>query len=100
MSFELLDDRIAVEVKKQTKTSGGLILPDGVPMDFCRGEVVVRGPGKWSIVTNDRLPMDIEVGDEVIFSEFAGVKDVKVDDKKIIVLREIDILVKIRKGTK
>ncbi len=86
-----LADRLVVKpVQKEEMTKGGIYLPDTAKEKPQEGEVVAVGPGR---VTDDgkRIPMDVKVGDRVIYSKYGG-SEIKIDDVEMIILRESDIL--------
>jgi chaperonin GroES len=88
-----LADRLVVKpVQKEEMTKGGIYLPDTAKEKPQEGEIVAVGPGR---MTDDgkRIPMDIKVGDRVIYSKYGG-SEIKVDDVDMIILRESDILAK------
>jgi chaperonin GroES len=88
-----LADRIVVKpVKKEEMTKGGILIPDTAKEKPQEGEVVAVGPGK---ITDDgkRIPMDLKVGDQVIYAKYGG-SEIKIDDIEMIILRESDILAK------
>lgn len=88
-----LADRLVVKpVEKEEKTKSGIILPDTAKEKPQEGEVVAVGPGR---MTDDgkRIPMDLKVGDRVIYSKYGG-SEIKIDDVEMIILRESDILAK------
>ena len=88
-----LADRLVVKpIEKEEKTKGGIILPDTAKEKPQEGEVVAVGPGR---MTDDgkRIPMDLKVGDRVIYSKYGG-SEIKIDDVEMIILRESDILAK------
>jgi len=88
-----LADRLVVKpVQKEEMTKGGIYLPDTAKEKPQEGEVIAVGPGK---MTDDgkRIPMDLQVGDRVIYSKYGG-SEIKVDDVEMIILRESDILAK------
>jgi chaperonin GroES len=88
-----LADRVVVKpVEKEEKTKSGIILPDTAKEKPQEGEVIAVGPGK---MTDDgkRIPMDLKVGDRVIYSKYGG-SEIKIDDVEMIILRESDILAK------
>lgn len=88
-----LADRVLVKpIEKEEKTKSGIYLPDTAKEKPQEGEVVAVGPGK---VTDDgkRIPMDLKVGDKVIYAKYGGT-EIKVDDEEMIILRESDILAK------
>jgi chaperonin GroES len=88
-----LADRVLVKpIEKEEKTKSGIYLPDTAKEKPQEGEVMAVGPGK---VTDDgkRIPMDLKVGDRVIYAKYGGT-EIKVDDEELIILRESDILAK------
>lgn len=86
-----LGDRVVVEpLEAEEKTKGGIILPDTAKEKPQEGKVVAVGKGK----VNDKgelIPMEVKVGDKVLYGKYAGT-EVTVDDKQYIILREDDIL--------
>jgi chaperonin GroES len=88
-----LADRLVVKpVQKEEKTKGGIIIPDTAKEKPQEGEVVAVGPGRMTD-EGQRIAMDIEVGDRVIYSKYGGA-EIKIDDVEMIILRESDILAK------
>ncbi len=88
-----LADRLVVKpVQKEEMTKSGIVLPDTAKEKPQEGEVVAVGPGR---MTDDvkRVPMDVKVGDIVIFAKYGG-SEIKIDDQELIILRESDILAK------
>jgi chaperonin GroES len=88
-----LADRVLVKpIEKEEKTRSGIILPDTAKEKPQEGKVIAVGPGK---VTDDgkRIPMDLKVGDMVIYAKYGGT-EIKVDEEELIILRESDILAK------
>ncbi len=93
VKLEPLGDRVVVKpVPKEEVTKGGIVLPDTVKEKPQEGEVIAVGPGR---MTDDgkRLPMDVKVGDIVIYAKYGGT-EIKEDDDELIILRESDILAK------
>jgi len=91
-----LADRLVVRpIEKDEKTKGGIILPDTAKEKPQEGEVVAVGPGR---MTEDgkRIPMEVKIGDRVIYAKYGG-SEIKIDDIEMIILRESDILA-IKKG--
>lgn len=92
MNLRPLQDRIIVErIEEETTTAGGIIIPDTVTKEKPQeGKIVAVGKGK---VTEDGrvIPMDVKVGDLVLFGKYAG-SDVKIDGKEYLIMREDDIL--------
>jgi chaperonin GroES len=88
-----LADRVLVKpIEKEEKTKSGIYLPDTAKEKPQEGEVMAIGPGK---MTDDgkRIPMDLKVGDRVIYAKYGGT-EIKVDDEELMILRESDILAK------
>lgn len=92
MHVQPLNDRVVVKPKpREEKTKGGVILPDTAikerPME---GEVIAVGPGARS--NNGKLiPMNVKVGQRVLFAKYAGT-EFKIDDEEFLILQERDIL--------
>ena len=81
-----LADRVRIEPKEaETKTAGGLYIPDTAKEKPQQGKVVAAGPGKKD------EPMEVKVGDEVLYGKYAGT-EVTVDDKKYLIVKQSDIL--------
>jgi chaperonin GroES len=86
-----LADRLVVRpIQKEEMTKSGIFIPDTAKEKPQEGEVIAVGPGK---MTDDgkRIPMDLKVGDRVIYSKYGG-SEIKIDDVEMIILRESDIL--------
>ena len=91
MSFRPLSDRILVErVEESEKTKGGIIIPDTAKEKPAEGKVVATGNGRMG-EDGKLLPMDVKIGDRVLFSKYGGT-EVKVDDKEYQIVREDDIM--------
>jgi chaperonin GroES len=91
MNLRPLQDRIIVKrVEEETKTAGGLFIPETAKEKPQRGEIVAVGNGKK---TEDGkvLPLDVKVGDIVLFGKYAGT-EIKVDGDDFLMMREDDIL--------
>lgn len=81
-----LADRVLVEPKEaETKTASGLYIPDTAKEKPQEGKVIAAGPGKKD------EPMDVKVGDEVIYGKYAGT-EVTVEGKKYLIVKQSDIL--------
>lgn len=85
-----LGDRVVVKVVKEEKTAGGLVLPDTAQEKPQTGEVVAVGPGKVQD-NGQRLPMDVSVGEKVLFAKYSGT-EVKLEGETYLLLAEKDIL--------
>ena len=93
MSIRPIGDRIAVKpVAVEEKTKSGIVLPGSAQEKPHQGEVVAVGSGYVSHATGQRIPLEVKVGDKVVYGRHAGV-DVKFDGEELILLTENDILV-------
>jgi chaperonin GroES len=93
VKLQPLADRLVVKpTEKDEKTKSGIYLPDTAKEKPQEGEVVAVGPGKLT-EEGKRIPMDLKVGDKVIYSKYGG-SEIKIDDVEMIILRESDILAK------
>ena len=91
MGFKPLHDRVLVRrVEEETKTAGGIILPDTAQEKPSEGEIVATGGGLRN-EDGTVTPLDVKVGDRVLFGKFGGT-EVKVDGEDLMILRESDIL--------
>ncbi|MFW0776943.1 MAG: co-chaperone GroES [Rickettsiales bacterium] len=91
MNIKPLGDRIVVEASEQEeKTAGGIIIPDNAKEKPKQGKVLAVGPGAKD-ENGKRIPMDVEVGDIVLFTQWAG-SDIKVDGVEYKVLKESDVI--------
>ncbi|MEW7977556.1 MAG: co-chaperone GroES [Candidatus Sedimenticola endophacoides] len=91
MKIRPLQDRVVVRRMEEERTSaGGIVLPDSATEKPAQGEVVAVGNGK--ILNNgEARPLDVQVGDKVIFGKFSG-NEVKIGDETLLVMREEDIM--------
>jgi len=88
-----LADRLVVKpIEREEVTKGGIVLPDTAREKPQEGEVRFVGPGRLS-EDGKRIPMDIKVGDRVIYAKYGGT-EIKIDDDELVILRESDILAK------
>lgn len=87
-----LQDRIIVEPVEQEETIAGgmLVLPETAKEKPQHGVVLAAGAGKLDD-DGDRIPMDVKVGDKVLFAKYAGT-EIKLDGKKVLIMKESDIL--------
>ncbi len=91
MRFRPLHDRVLVRrIEEEEKTKGGIIIPDTAKEKPQQGEVVAVGPGART--EDGRLiPMDVKVGDKILFGKWAGT-EVKIEGEEYLILKESDIL--------
>lgn len=89
-----LADRVLVEVDvEESKTAGGILLPDTAQKKSQKGTVIAIGSGKV-LDNGERLPFGVAVGDRVLFAKYSGV-DIEEGGKKFLLLSERDILGKL-----
>ena len=90
MKIRPLHDRVVVRrLEEETKTAGGIVLPDSVAEKPSRGEVLAVGPGK-ALDNGDVRAPDVKVGDTVIFGQYGG-STVKIDGEELLILSESEI---------
>ena len=98
MKFRPLHDRVLIEVlDSEEKTAGGIIIPDTAKEKPQEGEVIAVGPGAKN-EDGKLAPMDVKVGDIVLFGKWSGT-EVKIDGKEYSIMKESDIM-GISKGKK
>ena len=91
MKLQPLGERVVIQRdSSEEKTSGGIVLPDSAKDKPARGKIVNVGDGKL-LDDGRRSPLQVKVGDRVIFSSYAG-ETFKVDDEDLLLMREDDIL--------
>lgn len=96
VKLDPLGDRVVVKPStKEEVTKGGIVIPDTAKEKPQEGEVVAVGPGKMT-EEGKRIPLDVKVGDIVIYAKYGGT-EIKEGDEELIILRESDILAKKKK---
>ena len=91
MKFRPLHDRVLIEVlDSEQKTAGGIIIPDTAQEKPQEGEVVAVGPGAKN-EEGKLAPMDVKMGDIVLFGKWSGT-EVKIDGKEYSIMKESDIM--------
>jgi chaperonin GroES len=99
MKFRPLHDRVLVRrVEEDTKTAGGIIIPDSAQEKPSEGEIVAAGAGAKS-EDGKVTPLDVKAGDRVLFGKWSGT-EVKVDGEELLIMKESDILGIIEGGKK
>lgn len=90
MKIRPLHDRVVVRrVEEETKTAGGIVLPDSAAEKPSRGKVLAIGPGK-PLDNGEVRKLDVKVGDTVIFGQYGG-STVKIDGEELLILSESEI---------
>ncbi|MCX7823349.1 MAG: co-chaperone GroES [Syntrophobacterales bacterium] len=96
MKLRPLNDRVVVKrIEEEQKTAGGIIIPDTAKEKPIQGEIIAVGTGKL-MEDGSRRPLDVKVGDRVLFGKYAGT-EVKVGVEEFLIMREEDILAVIEK---
>ncbi len=91
MNIKPLADRIVVEpIEQEEVTAGGIILPETAKEKPQQGKIVAAGPGRID-EKGKRVDMEVKVGDKVLYAKYSGT-EIKQDGKKLLILRESDIL--------
>ena len=96
MNVKPLQDRVLIKrVEEESKTKGGIIIPDSAKEKPQEGLVVAAGPGKVAD-NGTRVPCEVKAGDRILFGKYSG-SDIKVDGVEHLIMREDDILAIINK---
>lgn len=91
MAFRPLHDRVVVKrIEEEAKTTGGIIIPDTAKEKPQQGEVVSVGPGARD-EGGKVVPLDVKVGDRVLFGKWSG-SEVKIDGEDLLIMKESDVL--------
>ena len=92
MKLKPLGDRLIVQaIEEEETTASGIVLPDTAKEKPSRGKVVAVGDGKWDEDGEKRIPLDVEEGDEVLYSKYGGT-EVKFGGDDLLVLSARDVL--------
>ena len=95
MKLQPLEDRIVVRTGEPEQTTvSGLVIPDTAKEKPQQGEVLAVGPGRRSDQTGEIIPLDLAVGDTVVYSKYGGT-EITVDGEDLLILSSRDILAKI-----
>jgi chaperonin GroES len=85
-----LSDRVVVRALEETEQMrGGLFIPDTAKEKPQQGEIIAVGPGRYE--KNVRVPMELKVGDKVLYGKYSG-SEVTIDNEQLLILRESDVL--------
>ena len=91
LKLKPLGRRVIVEpIEQEEMTAGGIILPETAKEKPQEGKILAAGPGDRDD-DGKRIAMDVKVGDKVLFAKYSGT-EIKVDGKKLLILRESDLL--------
>ena len=92
-----LEDRIVVKANEGDQTTAsGLVIPDTAKEKPQEGKVIAVGPGRYNEDGNERIPLDVKVGDTVIYSKYGGT-EIKVDGEEYLILSGRDVLAILKK---
>ena len=92
MNLQPLEDRIVVRPSEsEATTASGLVIPDTAKEKPQQGDVLAVGPGRRSDNTGEIVPMDVAVGDTVVYSKYGGT-DITVEDEDLLILNARDVL--------
>ncbi len=95
-----LADRVIVEpLERDETTAGGILLPETAKEKPQEGLVIAAGPGRWDEEGKKRVPLEVAVNDRVVYAKYSGT-EIKLGDKKLLILGEKDILAVIENGHK
>src|SRR6201989_3510242 len=98
MALKPLDDRIVVRPSEaDERTASGLVIPDTAKEKPQQGSVLAVGPGRRSEQTGEIIPLDVKVGDTVVYSKYGGT-EITVDGEDLLILSGRDVLAKIGGG--
>ncbi len=91
MKIRPLHDRVIIErLEAETKTAGGIVIPDSAAEKPIKGKVIAVGKGK--ILEDGKVrPLDVKAGDKVLFGKYSGT-EIKMDGKEYLVMREEDLM--------
>ncbi|KAF0241840.1 MAG: Co-chaperonin [Planctomycetota bacterium] len=94
MNIKPLDNRVVIKpIEAESKTKGGIVLPDTAKEKSQKGEIVAAGPGRL-LDSGERAKMGVAKGDKVLFGKYAGT-EVKIDGQEYVIMKEDEILGKI-----
>ena len=97
MKLHPLDDRIVVRPgESEETTASGLVIPDTAKEKPQQGEVLAAGPGRRAENTVEIIPLDVKVGDTVVYSKYGGT-EITVDGEDLLILSGRDVLAKLDK---
>jgi chaperonin GroES len=96
MNLHPLEDRIVVRSSDpEETTTSGLVIPDTAKEKPQQGEVLAVGPGRRAEQSGELIPMDLAVGDKVVYSKYGGT-EITVDGEELLILTSRDVLAKVK----
>ena len=96
MKLQPLEDRIVVKANEaEETTASGLVIPDTAKEKPQQGEVLAVGPGRRADNTGELIPLDIAVGDKVVYSKYGGT-EITIDGEDLLILAGRDVLAKVK----
>jgi len=100
MNLQPLEDRIVVRPAEAEETTvSGLVIPDTAKEKPQQGEVLAVGPGRRAEQTGELIPLDVAVGDQVVYSKYGGT-EITVEGEELLILHARDVLAKVEGGSK
>jgi len=97
MNLQPLEDRLVVRAQEaEETTTSGLVIPDTAKEKPQQGDVLAVGPGRRSDQTGELIPVDVAVGDVVVYSKYGGT-EITVDGEDLLILTGRDVLAKVAK---
>lgn len=94
MNLQPLEDRIVVRSSEaESTTASGLVIPDTAQEKPQQGEVIAVGPGRRSDHSGEIIPVDVAVGDTVVYSKYGGT-EITVEGEELLILNARDVLAK------
>src|SRR5687768_6218546 len=97
MNLQPLEDRIVVRPSEaEETTASGLVIPDTAKEKPQQGEVMAVGPGRRAEQSGEVIPLDLAVGDIVVYSKYGGT-EISVDGSDVLILSSRDVLAKVKK---
>jgi chaperonin GroES len=100
MKLQPLEDRIVVRPEEaQETTVSGLVIPDTAKEKPQQGEVLAVGPGRRAENSGEIIPLDLKVGDTIVYSKYGGT-EITLDGDEVLILNARDVLAKVESGGK
>jgi chaperonin GroES len=97
MNLQPLEDRIVVRPgESEERTASGLVIPDTAKEKPQQGEVLAVGEGRWDDDGEKRIPVDVKVGDTVVYSKYGGT-EITIDSEDLLILNARDVLAIVKK---